>query len=65
MDTIIVNTKPSHRMCDKFNQLVPNATYLGQSTLGSKSRQYRIPLHIWEEKEAEIKKYATKSKVQY
>lgn len=65
MNTIIVNTKPSHRKRYKFKKKFPDAVFLGSAQLGSKSYSYRMLLDDYNNNRELLKELVTKAKHQY
>jgi hypothetical protein len=61
---VVINLKPSARVVNRFKAKFPNATFYGNTTLGSKSKSYLLPLHEYEANKELIKQYGTKARYQ-
>jgi hypothetical protein len=62
---IVINTPASNRAVERIKALLPEATFYGSATLGSKRKSYIIPLEIFEQHKDKLKQLgATKARYQ-
>lgn len=61
---IVFNTKPSHRVVDKFKRAFPMAKFYGRATLGGRSNSYLLPEDVYNERKEELKQYGSKARKQ-
>lgn len=62
---IIINTPASHRPIERIKALLPQATFYGSATLGSKRKSYILPLEVFEQHKYKLKSLgATKARYQ-
>jgi hypothetical protein len=62
---IVINTPASHRAIERIKALLPQATFYGSATLGSKRKSYIIPLEVFEQYKDKLKALgATKARYQ-
>jgi hypothetical protein len=62
---VVINTPPSNRKIAHIKALLPDATFYGSATLGSKRKSYLISVDIFEQYKDKLKKLgATKARSQ-
>jgi hypothetical protein len=62
---IIINTPASNRATERIKALLPQATFYGNATLGSKRKSYILPLEVFEQHKDKLKALgATKARYQ-
>ncbi|OQP65431.1 hypothetical protein A3860_17355 [Niastella vici] len=62
---IVINTPASNRKIERIKALLPEATFYGSATLGSKRKSYLITVDVFEQYKDKLKKLgATKARSQ-